>query len=162
MADLNEGLELMREYRLKEGAAGRAAPLILISGVVVVVLAVATLAWLGSVVLLRWKENASSLLNRFASVGSVAPPLLLLAGLSLYGAYYPYVRHIGQFESAGQLARDVGPFWGKLAGAWSTYNQGSWLPMMLWPTVWCIVVAVLGIIMLRWVSSRRESGGLSE
>jgi len=162
VADLDEGLEMSRDYRSKEGAAGRAAPLVLISGVVVLVFAAATLAWLGSVILLRWKENGSSLLNYFASVASVAPPLLLLASLSLYGAYYPYVRHIGQFESEHQLYRDLGPFWENLAGVWSTYNRGSWLNMMLWPTVWCIVVAVLGIILLRWVASRRESGGLPE
>jgi hypothetical protein len=115
------------------------------------------------VILLRWKENGSSLLNYFASVASVAPPLLLLASLGLYGAYYPYIRHIGEFESAGQLARDVGPLWETLAGLrWEALHQGSWLPMMLWPTVWCIVVAVLGIIILRWVASRREGGGLPE
>jgi hypothetical protein len=163
VADLNEGLEMSRDYRLSGSAADRAAPLVLISGVVVLVFAAATLAWLGSVILLRWKENGSSLLNYFASVASVAPPLLLLASLSHYGAYYPYVRHIDQFESAGQLARDVGPLWETLAGLrWGLLHQGSWLPMMLWPTVWCIVVAVMGAIILRWVASRRESGGLSE
>jgi hypothetical protein len=161
VADLNEGLELTRGYRSTERAAPRAASLVLISGVIVLVFAAATLAWLGLVILLRWKENVSSLLNRFASVASVATPLLLLASLSHYGAYYPYIRHIGQFESESQLYRDLGPFWGKLAGAWSTNNQGSW-PMMLWPTVWCIVVAVLGLIILRWVASRRTSGGLPE
>ena len=163
VADLNEGLELTGGYRLTERAASRAAPLVLISGVVVVVFAAATLAWLGAVTLLRWKENGSSLLNYFASVASVAVPLLLLASLGLYGAYYPYVRHINQFENAGQLVRDVGPLWGTLAGLhWGLLHRGSWLPMMLWPTVWCIVVAVIGIIILRWVANRRESGGLPE
>jgi hypothetical protein len=163
MADLNEGLELTGGYRLTEGAASRAAPLVLISGVVVVVFAGASLAWLGAVTLLRRKENGSGLLNYFASVASVAVPLLLLASLGLYGAYYPYVRHINQFENAGQLVRDVGPLWETLAGLrWGLLHQGSWLPMMLWPTVWCIVVAVIGIIILRWVANRRESGGLPE
>jgi hypothetical protein len=162
VADLNEGIELTRGYRWTERAAGRAASLVLISGVVVLVLAAATLTWLGSVIPLRWKENGSSLLNCFASVASVAPPLLLLASLSLYGAYYPYIRHIDQFESAGQLARDVGPLWDTLAGLrWEALHQGSW-PMMLWPTVWCVVVAVIGIIILRWVASGRHDGGLPE
>jgi hypothetical protein len=163
VADLREAAELAREYRSEEGAASRSAPLVLISGVLVLVFAVATLAWLGSVVLLRWRENGSSFLNYFASVASVAPPLLLLASLGLYGAYYPYVRHINQFESAGQLAHDVGPLWENLAGLrWGLLHQGSWLPMMLWPTVWCVVVAVIGAITLRWVASRREGGGLHE
>jgi hypothetical protein len=162
VADLHDAWEFAREHRSEDGAASRAAPLVLISGVVVLVFAVATLAWLGSVILLRWKENGSSLLNYFASVACAAPPLLLLASLGLYGAYYPYIRHIDQFESAGQLARDVGPLWETLAGLrWEALHQGSW-PMMLWPTVWCIVVAVLGIILLRWVASRRDRGGLPE
>jgi hypothetical protein len=163
VADLRDSTGLEREYRSKENAASRAVPLVLISGVAVVVFAVATLAWLGSVILLRWKENTSSLLNRFAWVVSVAPSLLLLASLSLYGAYYPFVRHIDQFENEGQLARDLGPLWESLSRLWwEELHQGSWLPMMLWPTVWCIVVAVLGIIILRWVASRREGGGLHE
>jgi hypothetical protein len=162
LADLRDAFGFAREHRSEDGAAVRAAPLVLISGVVVLVLAAATLAWLGSVIPLRWKENGSSLLNCFASVASVAPPLLLLASLSLYGAYYPYIRHIDQFESAGQLARDVGPLWETLAGLrWEALHQGSW-PMMLWPTVWCVVVAVIGIIILRWVASGRHDGGLPE
>jgi hypothetical protein len=159
VADLHDSAGLERKYRLNEDTANRAAPLVLISGVLVLVFAAATLAWLGSVVLLRWKENGSSLLNYFASVASAAPLLLLLASLSLYSAYYPYVRDIGQFESESQLYRDLGPFWANLAGVWSTYNRGSWLNMMLWPTVWCIVVAVMGTIILRWVASRRQSLG---
>jgi hypothetical protein len=159
LGDLQDAFRFAREHRSEDGAAGRAAPLVLISGVVVLVFAAATLAWLGSVILLRWKESASSLLNYFASLASVAPPVLLLASLGHYGAYYPYVRHIDQFESEGQLQRDLGPLWGNLAGVWSTYNRGSWLNMMLWPTVWCIVVAVLGIILLRWVATRRQSLG---
>jgi hypothetical protein len=164
LADLHDSAVLEGESRSKEdGAASRAAPLVLISGVVVLVFAVATLAWLSAVTLLCWKENGSSLLNYFASVAGVAAPLLLLASLGLYGAYYPYVRHIGQFENAGQLVRDVGPLWETLAGLrWGLLHQGSWLPMMLWPTVWCIVVAVIGIIIVRWVANRRESGGLPE
>jgi hypothetical protein len=159
LADLHDAFEFAREHRSEDSAAVRAAPLVLISGAAVLVLAVATLAWLGSMILLRWKENGSSLLNYFASVDCAAPPLLLLASLGLYGAYYPYVRHIDQFENEGQLARDVGPFWETLAGLrWEALHQGSW-PMMLWPTVWCVVVAVIGIIILRWVASRRQSLG---
>jgi hypothetical protein len=166
LADLHDAFKMAREYRWEyrseEGAPRRAAPLVLISGVGVLVSALATLAWLGSVILLRWKENASSLLNYFASVAGVAPPLLLLASLSLYGGYYPYVRRIGQFESESQLYRDLGPFWENLTGLWMMYNRGHWLTMLIWPSVWCIVVAVIGTIILRWVASRQEGGGLHE
>jgi hypothetical protein len=161
LADLQDAFGFAREHRAEDGAASRAAPLVLISGAVVLVLAVATLAWLGSVILLRWKENGGSLLNYFASVACAAPPLLLLASLGLYGAYYPYVRHVDQFENEGQLARDLGPFWESLAGVWMglPLYQGSWLRNLLWPAVWCVVVAVIGTIILRWVASRRQSLG---
>jgi hypothetical protein len=164
LADLHDAFGFPREYRSEGGAARRASHLVLISGVAVLVLGLAALAWLGSVILLRWKENASSLLSHFASVASFAPPLLLFASLSLYGGYYPYVRHINHFKSDGQLARDVGPFWESLAELWRALPlyRGSWLNVMIWPTVWCVVVAVIGTVTLRWVASRREGGGLPE
>ena len=153
----------MREYRWKDNAASRAAPLVLISGALVLVFGLAALAWLGSVILLRRKENTNSLLNRFASVAAIAPPLLFLGSLSLYGAYYPYVRHINQFESAGQLARDLGPFWESLVELWMTpLSPGSWLNIMIWPIVWCVVVAGIGAITLHLVASRREADSLRE
>ncbi len=162
-ADLRDAVGLVREYRWKDNAASRAAPLVLISSVLVLVFGLAALTWLGSVILLRWNENTSSLLNRFASVAAIAPPLLLFASLSLYGAYYPYVRHISQFESAGQLARDLGPFRWSLVELWmAPLSQGSWLNIMIWPIAWCVVVAVIGTITLYWVRSRREGGGLQE
>lgn len=159
-ADLRDAVGLVREYRWKDNATSRAVSLVLIFGVAVLVFALASLAWLGFVILLRWKENATSLLNYFASVASVAPPLLLFANLILYGAFYPYVRHINQFESAGQLARDLGPFWESLAGL--PVYRGPWITMMFWPAVWCVAVAVIGAITLRWVASRREGDGLHE
>jgi hypothetical protein len=74
------------EHRWGEIAAGRAVSLVLFSGVLVVVLGLAALAWLAAVVVLRWKENSSSLLDGFASVASLAPTALLLAGLWFYSA----------------------------------------------------------------------------
>ena len=162
-ADLRDAVRLVREYRWKDNAASRAAPLVLISGALVLVFGLAALAWLGSVILLRRKENTNSLLNRFASVAAIAPPLLFLGSLSLYGAYYPYVRHINQFESAGQLARDLGPFWESLVELWMTpLSPGSWLNIMIWPIVWCVVVAGIGAITLHLVASRREADSLRE
>jgi len=136
-----------------EIAAGRAASLVFLSGVLVVALGLAALGWLAVVVVLRWKENASSLLNWFASVARLAPPALLLAGLWFYSAYYPFMRHVSQFESGEQLARDLLPFWDSLA--WM--NGGFGLNMLVWPAVWCMAVAVLGAITLHWVAMRRRA-----
>lgn len=163
LADLEDTLVLAREHRSEEGVASRAALLVWISGIAVFLFGLAALAWLGSVILLRWKENTSSLLSHFASLAGLAPPLLLFASLSLYAAYYPYVRHINQFRSEGQLARDVGPFWERISLLRTPLlTHGSWVNIMIWPTVWCVVVAVIGTITLRWVASRRERHGFAE
>ncbi len=148
------------ERRSGEIAAGRAVSLVLCSGVLVVVLGFVALAWLAAVLVLRWKQNASSLLNSFASAARFAPPALLLAGVWFYSAYYPFLRHINQFESADQLTRDLLPFWDSLTEPW--INRGFWLNLLLWPTVWCIVIAILGLITLRWMATRRQDGAQHE
>jgi hypothetical protein len=136
-----------------EIAARRAASLVFFSGVLVVALGLAALAWLAAVVVLRWKQNASSLLNWFASVANAAPPALLLAGLWFYSSYYPFMRHVSQFESGEQLARELLPFWASL-----TWMNGEfWLNMLVWPAVWCTAIAVLGAITLHWVAIRRQA-----
>ncbi len=95
-----------REFRSANVSAGRAASLVLFFGALVIALAVAALAWLGSMILVRWQKNGSGLINNIASVAAIAPPKLLLASLCLYGAYYPYIRHISQFQGGDQLIRD--------------------------------------------------------
>jgi hypothetical protein len=154
LADIRNALAAERAERgWGEIAAGRAASLVVFSGVLVVALGLAAVAWLAAVVVLRWKENASSLLNRFASVASLAPPVLLLAGLWFYNAYYPFMRHVSQFESGEQLARDLLPFWDNL----SWMNGGFGLNMLFWPAVWCMAIAVFGVITLHWVAMRRQA-----
>jgi hypothetical protein len=135
-----------------ELAAERAAALVLSSGALVVVLGLVTLAWLAAVVVLRWRDDSSSLLNNCASVAGFAPPALLLAGLWFYSAYYPFVRHINQFESAEQLTRDLLPFWDSLI--WM--NGGFSLNMLIAPAVSCAVVAIFGAITLHLVALRRQ------
>jgi hypothetical protein len=146
------------ERRWGEIAAGRAVSLVLFSGVLVVVLGFAALAWLAAALVLCWKQNASSLLNSFASVAGLAPPALLLAGLWFYSAYYPFMRHVNQFESAEQLTQDLLPFWDSLT--WM--NGGFGLNMLIWPAVWCIVIAIFGLITLRWMATRRQDAARHE
>ena len=161
LGDLHDALRFKaREFRSADVSASRAASLVLFFGVLVVALAVATLAWLPAVVALRWTENASSLLNNFASLAAIAPPSLLLASLCLYGAYYPYIRHLNQFESGEQLFRELRPFWESLAGPWM--YRGFWLNMLIWPAIWCAAIAALGVITIRWIAIRRESVSLHE
>ena len=160
LGDLHDAFAFeAREYRSADASAGRAASLVLFFGVLVIALGVAALAWLAAVVVLCWKENASSLFNNFAAMAALAPPSLFLASLCLYGAYYPYTRHINQFESGEQLFRELLPFWESLSGQ---MYRGFWLNMLIWPTLWCVVVAAVGIITLRWIAARRQSESLHE
>jgi hypothetical protein len=161
LGDLHDAFAFKaREFRSADISAGRAASLVLFFGALVIALGVAALAWLSSVILLRWEKNGAGLLNNFASVAGIAPPSLLLACLCLYRAYYPYVRHINQFESGDQLFRELLPFWESLAGPWM--YRGFWLNMLIWPAVWCVVIAAVGVITLRWIAARRESQSLHE
>ncbi len=161
LADLHDAFSFKaREFRSADVSAGRAASLVLFFGVLVIALGVATLAWLGSVILLRWEKNGRSLLNNLASIAAIAPPLLLHASLCLYGVYYPYMRHIKQFESGDQLFRELLPFWESLAGPWM--YRGFWLNMLIWPTVWCVAIAAAGMTTLRWIATRGESDSLHE
>lgn len=161
LGDLHDAFAVKaREFRTADVSAGRAASLVLFFGALVIALAVATLVWLASVILLRWQKNRGGLLNNFASLATIAPPSLLLASLCLYGSYYPYIRHISQFQSGDQLFRELLPFWESLAGPWM--YRGFWLNMLLWPTVWCVVVAILGLVSLRWIAARRESDHLHQ
>jgi hypothetical protein len=160
LGDLHDAFAFRaREYRSADVSAGRVASLLLFLGLLVIALGVATLAWLASVILLRWEKNGSGLLNNFASVASIAPPSLLLASLCLYGAYYPYIRHINQFESGEQLFRELLPFWESLAGP-GMYR--GFLNMLIWPAVWCVIIAAVGVVTLRRIAVRRQSQSLNE
>jgi hypothetical protein len=149
-----------REFHSAEVTAHRAASLVLFFGVLVIALGVATLAWLVAVLMLRRKQNVCGALSPFASLARIAPPSLFLASLCLYGAYYPYMRHINQFESGDQLFSELLPFWESLDAPWM--YRGFWLNMLMWPTLWCVAIAAVGVITLRWVAIRRQSESLNE
>jgi hypothetical protein len=40
--------------------------------------------------------------------------------------------------------------------------RGFWLNMLILPTLWCVVIAAVGIITLRWIAARRQSESLHE
>jgi hypothetical protein len=40
--------------------------------------------------------------------------------------------------------------------------RGFWLNRLIWPTVWCVAIAAVGVITRRSVAIRRESESLSE
>ena len=140
-----------------EAAARRSSQVIVTSAILAVILGIATAFWLISVVALKWRSDIGvrCLLNRLASSLCFAPPALLLASIALFLAYYPYVRHLGQFASVQDLN------YGYVAFFINLYNgldlggfREPWLTTMFWPLVWCAVVALAGVCLLAWLRSR--------
>lgn len=123
----------------------RSARIVQLSGLSVYLLLVVTVAWLIALGALRWRPNLSSALNRLASILCAAPVLLLLSSLALFLSYYPYARPIAQYVSVEELHEGFGPFF---MGLYGFPDLGAFMeiyvPRMLWPSVWCALVVLVG------------------
>lgn len=144
-----------RSFAVFGGVAERSARIVQLSGFLAVLLAVATLVWFFSLIILRRRPRLSPALNRFASALCGAPPLLLLSSLALLLAYYPYARPVAQYASAQDLHEGYGLFF------MSVYDFSHLdiitdvlLERMFWPTVWCAAIAVAGACLLWFVRLR--------
>ena len=135
-------------------AEERSANIVQLSAVSVILLSVATVAWLMALGALRWKPDLSPGLDRLASILCAAPVLLLLSSLALFLGYYPYSRSITQYASIQDLEEGFGPFF---MGVYGFPDLGAfteiYLPRMFWPTVWCALVAIVGACSL-WLMRR--------
>ena len=135
----------------------------MISGVLVIVLGVSAMLWLTFIVALKWKAKRSRVLNPLASRLWFAPPALLLASVVFFLGYYPFARSLDQIHSSEELDHGYGPFLASVYSVATTRTSVDiWVARMFWPTVWCLVVAVIGWITLRWVASRRDGDSFRE
>ena len=138
-----------------EVAAARSAHTAAFSGLLVMLLGIATAVWLISVIALKWKPDLNRALNRLTGVLCLAPLLLLLACSALLLSYYPYARHIGEFASGRELHEAFAPFFMNFYQFPNFDNFADiWLNRMFWPSVWCAGVALVGAILLSWVARR--------
>jgi hypothetical protein len=132
----------------------RSAHVVQLSAVLASLLFVATVAWLMALGVLRWRPNLSSLLNRLASILCAAPVLLLLSSWALFLGYYPYARPIAEYASIEELQGSFGQFF---MGLYGFPDLGAftevYLPRMLWPSIWCALVALVGACSL-WLVRR--------
>lgn len=144
-----------RSFAVFGGVAERSARIVQLAGFLAVLLAVATLVWFLSLIILRRRPRLSPALNRLASALCTAPPLFLLSSLALLLAYYPYARPVAQYASAQDLHEGYGPFF---MSVYDFAHFGSitsvWLTHMFWPTVWCAAVALAGACLLWFVRLR--------
>ena len=135
-------------------AGERSAHVVQLSALSVILLFVATVAWLTALGVLRWKPNLGFGPNRMASILGAAPLLLFLSSLALLLGYYPYSRPITQYVSMQELQESFGPFF---MGVFGFPDFGSlmevYLPRMFWPTIWCALVALAGASSL-WLMRR--------
>ena len=132
----------------------RSAHIVQLSALLASLFFVATVAWLLALGALRWRPNLSSALNRLASILCAAPVLLLLSSWALFLGYYPYARPIAQYASMQELQESFGPFF---MGVYEFPGLGAftevYLPRMLWPSIWCALVALVGACSL-WLLRR--------
>lgn len=161
-AELESTLAALSETGMKRPsflpnvAEERSAHIVQLSGLSVYLLLVVTVAWLLALGALRWKPNLIPGLDRLASILCVAPVLLLLSSLALFLSYYPYARPIAQYVSVEELHEGFGPFF---MGVYGFPGLGAfmevYLPRMLWPSIWCALVALVGACSLRLVRRLR-------
>jgi hypothetical protein len=137
-------------------AAYRSARIVLFTGMFAGLFAVVTTAWLFFLLVLKWKPNLSSALNRLASVLCVAPCLLLLSCSALVLAYYPYARPMAEYVSTQDLREAFGSFFMSLYGGLDTQFTDIWLVRMFWPIVWSAGIALSGAVLLWWVARRQR------
>ena len=136
-------------------AAARSAHIAAFSGLIAMLLGMATAVWLISMIALKWKPNLNRALNRLTSVLCLAPPLLLLCCSAFLLSYYPYARSIGDFASSRELHEAFGPFFMNFYQFPNFDNFADiWLNRMFWPSIWCAGVALAGAILLSWVARR--------
>jgi hypothetical protein len=132
----------------------RSARIVQLSGLLAALLFVATVAWLIALGVLRWRPNLSSAVDRLASLLCAAPVLLLLSSWALFLGYYPYARPIASYASVAELQEGFGPFF---MGLYGFPGVGAfteiYLPRMLWPSIWCALVALVGACSL-WLVRR--------
>ncbi len=140
-----------------EVTAGRSARIVQFTGFSLIIFGSATVLWLISVIVLRWKRNLSRGLNRVASVLCFAPPFLFISAFTFLVAYYPYAQPIGKFGSQEELISGYVLF---LTNIYDLINFGLitdvWLTHMFWPVVWCAAIALAGALLLWWVGRRDQ------
>jgi tetratricopeptide (TPR) repeat protein len=134
-----------------EVTAKRSAQVVSLAAPFVVLLSALTAVWLVSLFILKWNPRLSQELNRLVSLLNFAPPLLLLASFTMFIGYFPYARPIGTFTSKSELIQSNGLFFLNLSQIIAIDSVSeAWLDGMFWPCIWCAVVAIAGVIVLRW------------
>jgi hypothetical protein len=139
-----------------EASARRSAHIVDLGGLLLIIFGAVTALWLIAAIALRQSPNLSRGLNRVASAFCFAPPTLFFASLLLLVSYYPYSQSIGQMVSQEQLMSGYAPFIMNLYHFMGFgFITDLWIARMFWPSIWCVVVALAGALLL-WLVGRRQ------
>ncbi len=112
---------------------------------------VASACWILCALFLRWKPNLNRGVNQLAAALCFSPPALLVACFTIFVSYFPYAMPIGNWTSQRELTDGYGPFLFKLSPIISSNPVSElWLTRMFWPCIGCAVVAIAGVLVLRW------------
>lgn len=143
------------EYKEREVIGTRSGEIVLVGGLSVVVFGAATLLWLFLIAMLKWKPKASRALNSVACALCFAPSALVAAALMLFLGYFPYARPISQIASRRELIDTYGPLLNGLALVMPGTRLEIWFEQMFWPIMWCAVIVITGVVLLRWQHQQR-------
>jgi len=144
-----------------QSPAFRSGQMVFISGLILIVFAIAAAVWLVCIAVLGAKPDLSRPLNGLASSLGFAPALLPLSCLALFLSFWPYARSIREYSGAGQLYDTDGAFFPFFAGLTSLRLDpilDVWIDHMFWPLIWCAAILIFGAISLRYAAWRGHSG----
>jgi hypothetical protein len=146
--------------RARWPAAERAAMLAWFASALLLLSALACLAW-AAIIGFRSEQRVLGGWLGSAALGlSYAPIVLLASSAVMYTTMLPFLRSAQEFHTGREMEYALGAFWG-------SYWSGSGLPyewkvyghQMLWPVVFSVLILIAGMAALRWAAQRRSPRG---
>ena len=147
----------VREYKEQQVTNSRSAETVFASALCFEGFGLATVLWLFLAALLKWKPNLSRTLNSLASRLCYAPPALAAASLALFLSYFPYARPLAAITSRRELVTTYVPLLARFSTFVANPSAETWIKRMFWPPIWCVAVAVFGVLLLRLHHEQRAS-----
>jgi hypothetical protein len=143
-AEESRYVENFRNRFAPRSPALRSGQIVIISGLLFFLCAIATAVWLVGIAFLRAKPNLSPAMNWTASSLGWAPLLLPLFCVTLFLSFFPYLRSIAGYSTAQELFESVGTFLIGVSTLDRVPSLNIWISHMFWPLIGSVAVALLG------------------
>jgi hypothetical protein len=143
-AEESRYVENFRNRFAPRSPALRSGQIVIISGLLFFLCAIATAVWLVGIAFLRAKPNLSPAMNWTASSLGWAPLLLPLFCVTLFLSFFPYSKSIAGYSTAQELFESVGTFLIGVSTLDRVPSLNIWISHMFWPLIGSVAVALLG------------------